>query len=166
MLLVLVILAALLVGGSVRRLDYGKVKSIDKADGVDTALTVLLMEYQVSGPVSIEVISGVRAEESQLKLWAKGRDGDVIVNPKEVVTYAKHATETAHGRGGAFDFAVLVNGVQCYGSDFRHLYMQAAVWFENRGCVVGIHWVDKFPPDGDMGHVELAHWKSLALRIA
>jgi len=161
MLLLVIVVAALLIGGSVRTVDYGKVKNIARADGVTGQLRVALMEYQVSGPIDIEIISGVRTEEEQARLYAQGRS-----TPGEIVTYAAHAVDTAHGRGGAIDFAVLVGGVQTYGSDARHLYLQVAEWFEARGFVSGIRWTKEFPPDGDMGHINVSNWKALAMRLS
>jgi len=171
-LLLIVIVAVVLigVGGSVAVIGAQTVRRRDLSTDCNSVLQAALDEYTKTGPVPIRITSGGRTNAEQLALYAKGRDGDVVVDRDSVVTYAKTTLDTPHGirapGAGAFDFVVLVNGAAVIPSidspaslEYLPLYEQVGAWFEQRGQVWGGRWKSRFPPFGDVFHIEDANWK-------
>lgn len=127
-------------------------------------------QYQVM----VGIDGGVRTEAKQAELWAKGRarkhsdDSQwVIVNPSQVVTYARTAKETAHGRGDAIDIWVVENGKPLlYPKDsprFEALYRALGAMGEARGLKWGGRFMRNGQPWPDWGHFEITSqaWLSL-----
>lgn len=161
----------------VARRNVGKVVRRDRADDCDDAIQAWLDWWAFNGPFTINLTAGSRNDAGQLVEWSKGRKVKSAIGPKAddlvigpVVTQAKFATETAHGkryrgsklRAQAVDCAVLEGG------DLRYpdlvpagperdrllgLYRQLRQSALDHGLTVIGEW--------DLPHVETRDWRQL-----
>lgn len=140
---------------------FGKVRNRVLTVGVHPKLQDALDDWSQHGPFPIVIGSGVRTNAAQKILYAMGRDGTGnIIDLSKVSTYAKDAFQTAHGArslgGNAFDFDPV--------PATKENYVTAGKWFEARGGLIwGGRWTSKFPPDGDMRHIEVENWASIPI---
>lgn len=138
---------------------FGKVRNRVIAQGVHPRLQAALDEWNQNGPFPIVVGSGVRTDAAQKILYAMGRDekGN-ITDLSKVATYAASATQTAHGARSQGGNAIDLDPVPAT----KDNYTAMGKWFESRGGLIwGGRWTDKFPPNGDMRHVEIEEWASI-----
>ncbi len=138
---------------------------------VDLALELQSFATNVAeamdGEVDLFIVSGLRTDEEQAKLYAKGRtvSSGICVcahHPLgKVVTNAASAKDTPHGRGAAFDFCPSKNGKLLW--EDLGLFEAVGMMAEANGLV----WGGRFKHlKGDFGHVELKSWRAPQLRLA
>lgn len=136
----------------------GQVFHRERADALDVRLQVALDTYAENGPFPLVVVDGLRvgpaAEAAQLQYFNDGR------------SHAKTLDQTPHGRGGAFDFAVVdqSSGVAVLrtlsAADNADTYRAVGEYFEGLGFTWGGRW-GGFGAHGDSVHVEVPDWRSL-----
>lgn len=146
------------VTGSARRV--GKVFHRERADALAPALALALDAYAQSGPWPIVVVDGLRAGTD-----AAARQASYFASG---ASKARTLGETPHGRGGAFDFAVVKQAagdavVSTYPADENpSLYASVGAWFEARGLTWGGRW-SSFGANGDAPHIEVPNWRALPM---
>lgn len=149
---------ALDVTASAAGADVAKVFHDERVQGLAPELVLAVEEYARYGPLPITVTSGLRTDEEQRALYAKGR-----TVAGSIVTNAQTAADSAHGRAAAFDFAPVrevSNGAVrrvWLGEEAEEKYRVVGEWFEARGLVWGGRWRGLV----DMPHVELLNWRAL-----
>jgi len=135
--------------------------------------------WELAGPFDLTVpgTGGNRTDDQQLLLWSKGRT--FLPNTKvwvtsdvsKVVTRARSAADSAHGRGAAGDFhpvrSHFANGLPATvwtGAEEDPLERATAVRrFEALGGFAekaGLEWGGRFP-HFDGPHVQLKNWRAL-----
>lgn len=149
----------------------GWLHNVDRAQGLRSKrLVSFLSQLHAEGlshrgqryAVTVGVDGGVRTDARQLALYAKGRelrpDGWHVVDASQVVTNARTASQSKHGRGLAVDlWPVLPSGAPLLrpeqSPDFAALYDALGVQGERHGLTWGGRWsslVDRphFEDDG------------------
>lgn len=101
-------------------------------------------------PFDFLVVSGVRTDAEQRLLYAQGRTA-----PGKVVTHAKSASETAHGRGAAVDLCPLLDGHPDW-SDLLRFKLLGEL-----AESVGLAWGGRFIGFPDYGHCQISAWRDL-----
>ena len=139
-----------------------KVRNRVVAFGVHPSLSAALDEWALNGPFPITVGSGVRTNTAQKVLYALGRDNaGNIVDKSKVATYARDATETAHGKRSTGGTAMDLDPSPATVANYRVM----GAWFEARGFEWGGRWTEKFPPNGDMRHIQVKGWKQIPVAV-
>lgn len=126
-----------------------------------------LMECATAG-LDVVVLEVERDDATQAGHWAKGR-----TLPGKVVTNARYAHQTAHGRRGpahdagasAWDFAKWLSSGKADWSD-EEFFRKCGAIGESLGFVWGGRFGETAPGRGDgwdAGHLEAADWKSYPL---
>jgi hypothetical protein len=126
----------------------------------------------VDGAFDLDILSGLRFEEEQRRLHAKGRtvSSGICVCAHHplglTVTNAEHASDTAHGRGGAGDFAPSVKGKVLWpdekgvGAEEKArregMFEVVGLLAKKHGLVWGGEWKMR-----DLGHIEVPNWKQI-----
>ena len=99
------------------------------------------------------VISGRRSIEEQQALWSKGRQGDVIIHPEEVVTYRDGIRKKSrHQFGQALDIVAYEEGSITW--DQREVSARAG-YVIGFAAARGIKLTGGAKWDWDLGHLEL-----------
>lgn len=122
-----------------------------KLAGVDPAL--VLFAAEVGGLFDVRVTSGLRTDAEQLALWSKGRNGD----PGQIVTNARTAESSAHGRGAAIDLVPL-------DEEGRPVWLDSDPRWQIIGTLaerMGLEWGGRWGKFRDMPHVQLKDWRRL-----
>lgn len=101
-------------------------------------------------PYDILVVQGFRTEEEQAVLYAKGR-----TTPGPIVTRAKHATDSPHGRGAAVDLVPIIQGKPDWNA--RAYFAEMA----EIGREMGVAWGAKFEGLADWDHYEILGWRAI-----
>lgn len=143
----------------------GKLIREERLRGVHPQLVLLAKSWTVQLSFNIEILSGVRTNAEQQRLWEQGRTA-----PGKIVTQAQSAALSPHGRrffngaawGCAFDAMPLdadgniqwdANGRATAEGSSRLRMMSIAA--ARQGCVWGGEWTS-FP---DMDHFQLLDWR-------
>lgn len=134
----------------------GALLNQERLVGVNAKLVAFVKALAAAAPFDIRVNSGVRSDAEQFKLWAQGR-----LVPGTIITYAKNASESAHGRGGAVDVAPSIGGRAPAGNHEAWAFI--ANFARDYGLTAGADWKEKFPPFGDLPHVEIVGWRKLPM---
>lgn len=125
-------------------------KSLNKMGGIHPDLKRLCMEVIAHSPIDFGIISGIRTDLEQAKLWAQGR-----TLPGKIVTWvqkSKHQIQP-DGYGHAIDFACYMDGVITWSNKY---YYEVADEFKRQSkllnipIVSGVDWKVQ-----DSGHIEL-----------
>lgn len=149
----------------------GKLVQEARMRGIHHQLVLLAKSWTVQLSFNIEILSGVRTNAEQARLFAQGRTA-----PGKIVTQAATAALSPHGRrffngnayGCAFDAMPLddAGDIQWYPpghpregqptpEGMTRLRMMA-VYAQRQGCVWGGEWTS-FP---DLDHFQLLAWQS------
>lgn len=110
--------------------------------------------YEVGELFDVRVTSGLRTEAEQRELYQRGR-----TVPGQIVTYAPHAEDTAHGRGAAVDLVPL-------DKDGRPVWSTSDARWEIIGTLAersGLEWGGHWEKIKDMPHVQIKDWRNLPL---
>jgi len=126
-------------------------RGADLLANVDPALSKFA--YEVGELFDARVTSGLRTNTEQSALYAQGR-----TMPGRIVTNARDATESAHGRGAAIDIVPLDANGHCVWSSADPRWDIIGKLAERSGLVWGGH----FKSLCDKAHVELQNWRSLS----
>lgn len=135
-----------------------RVLGIEKAEGVSPRVWSALLEWNAGGPFVVQVNEGggLRAGDQ----WAAWQ----LRKFNEGASKADTLEKTAHGRGGAVDLGVVLNGIVQVSQEqydnsptVQRMYSEMGEWFKQRG----FRWGGDFPGFADVYHVEQDDWRSL-----
>lgn len=132
----------------------------EKLQGVHPDLVSFIRAFAAQSSRNWRITEGMRTDARQRELYAQGRDlAGNVVDKSKVVTNAKDATTSAHGRGAALDLCpVMVGGRFPSASDpaWDELGKFCSSWG-------GMNWGGNFTGLVDKPHVELSGWKALSM---
>jgi hypothetical protein len=136
----------------------GQVFHRERADALDDRLQTALDTYAENGPYPLVVVDGLRAgaaaEAAQAQYFSDGR------------SHAATLDQTPHGRGGAFDFAVVDSSsgdavIRTLPAEANaEAYKSVGEYFEALGLTWGGRW-GGFGAHGDAVHIEVPDWRDL-----
>lgn len=149
-----------------------KVFHREHADGAHPQLQRFLDWWEIHGPfpVTIPPTGGLRTDQLQAELYAKGRTrpGPHAGEPNhppmgETVTQAATIHDSAHGRGAALDIMAVktsTDGTRVLETlDDLSLY----VILGQLAKANGLAWGGEFRRPVDLDHVEVLHWRALPI---
>lgn len=121
------------------------------------ALAVRHLRSMAEAGIRARIVQGLRTEEQQAALWAKGR-----TLPGKRVTNAQHAKDTPHGPGKdglgrAYDIAIYDGLVLSWADNVLPLYDRAGVL----GKLIGLEWGGDWMTLQDRPHFQMPSWRSL-----
>lgn len=128
----------------------GQVTGRNNLAGVRPELLRFMAWWNVNGPFPLRVTSGFRTDAQQAALYAQGRS-----TPGQIVTYAKTASDSAHGRAAAIDAYPFDGSKIILDMDDPRWATYGAI-AQSRGLAWGGTWSRLM----DKPHVEVPGWQS------